>query len=368
MSFESVQHQAAAVRLLRSAVAGDRLPHALLFAGPRGVGKRLTVRELAKLLFCTSPRGRDASDLDPCDVCTHCRRVDRGVHPDLWWFRKEPDRYDFRIRLVARRDDSPPEPVVTEAVVLTPMEANGTVTVLDDAEALNDEAANALLKTLEEPPPHATLVLLCADPSRLPNTVLSRCQWVRFHPLPAEFVARKLAEVAEDAANPDETAYVARFAGGSIERARLLLGSGLWEMKRKLIGNLARLDEAVALGLAAEIDAWAKRWTKARGIKATGPEATAVRREAAGVALAGVAAAFADAAALAADASVDLVNADQRESLDQLAVWPPDALTEAVDRLADAQQQIRRYVHTELAVDNALVQTARLRPKMAARA
>ena len=380
MSFADIRYQPAAVRMLRAAVAGDRVPHAYLFVGPRGVGKGLAARQLAKLLFCASPRGKDADGPDPCDACDPCRRVDRDVHPDLHWFRKEPDRNDFRIELVARREGSP-SAVVTESVMLTPMEAERTVTVLDDAELLNRAAASALLKTLEEPSSRAVLILLCADASRLPGTILSRCQWVRFGPLPEEFVATKVREVLAARSAPragdgkarapqpdvsaEEIAFVCRFAGGSIEQAADLAGSGLWDLKRDFIGHLPALDAGTALDMAEAVKAWGQAVAKREHVRWDTPEGNAVRRRTARLALAAVASAFGDAALLAAGIDgARLVNADQRRVLEALSAWPTEASARAVGLLADGQAQIGRYVHTELAAENALIQVSRLRPSM----
>ena len=389
MSFDAVQYQPAAVRMLRAAVAHDRMPHAYLFVGPRGVGKGLAARELAKLLFCASPRGKpgDADALDPCDACDACVRTDRGAHPDLYWFRKEPDRNDFRLGLVARKSggsDGTPSwltTTVNESAALTPMEADRTVTVVDDAEFLNRNAANALLKTLEEPSPHAVLVLLCADVSRLPGTILSRCQWVRFRPLPEPFVAAKVREVlarrAEEAEgakgkttaprpapSDEEVAFVCRFAGGSIERAAALVGTGLWDLKRTLLGRLPDAGPAAALDMAEAVVDWGKALAKQEGAKPKSAEANAVRRRTARLALAAVASAFGDAANLSAggDGADRLVNADQRPVIEALARWSPDAWARAVGLLCDGQTHVRRYVHPELATENALVQVSRLRP------
>jgi DNA polymerase III gamma/tau subunit len=382
VSFADVQYQDTAVRVLRAAVAGDRVAHAYLFVGPRGVGKGLVARQFAKLLFCTSPRGKTAENADPCDRCGHCRRVDRGTHPDLYWFRKEPDRNDFRLCIVTRRegnDADSPSTTVIESVMLTPMEADFTVTVLDDAEYLNRPAANALLKTLEEPSPHAVLILLCADVSQLPGTILSRCQWVRFGPLPEEFVAKKVREAlaAEAQAPPargrkpeprpampaEEIAFVCRFAGGSIEQARRLVGTGLWALKRSLLEEVLKMGPAEALDAAAAVDAWARDRTKEAHVKVDSPEGHAVRRWAARLALAAVASAFGDAAVLAATGkAAGLINADQRQTIEALAAWPAESAARAVGILADGQAQIDRYVHTELATENALVQLSRLRP------
>ena len=366
MSFNALKHQGSAVRALRAAVAGERLPHALLFVGPRGVGKGLAARELAKLLLCGSPRGEGQDDLDPCDTCAHCRRVDRGTHPDLYWFEKEPDRNDFRISLVTRRNSheaASPEMTVIESAMLHPMEASRTVTVLDDAEMLNREAANALLKVLEEPPPHAVLVLLCADAGRLPGTVLSRCHWVRFRPLPDAFVAEKVRDLLGGKASAEEIAYVSRFAGGSIERAHRLAGAGLWELKRELVTGLPEMDEAAAFDMAAAINVWARKRARAEKTTSESREETALRREAARTALAAAAAAFRDALAMAVagEDAPALVNADQAGAIASLAEWGSEACVRAVGLLADAQAEIRRYVHTELATENALFQVSRLR-------
>jgi len=386
VSFDAIRYQPSAVRMLRAAVARDRVPHAYLFVGPRGVGKGLAARELAKVLFCLSPRGSDADTLDPCDACEACRRVDRGTHPDLYWFRKEADRNEFRLPLVTRREGSDGTPpwlttTVNESVALMPMEASWTVTVLDDAELLNRYAASALLKTLEEPSPHAVLVLLCADASSLPGTVLSRCQWVRFRPLPEAFVAEKVRQVLAGslldraaearkqgeplpAPSDEETAFVCRFAGGSIEQAADLVGSGLWDLKRDLLARLPTLGAETAFQMAEAIVDWGKVVARREGAKPKTAEANAVRRRTARLALAVVASAFGDAVRLAAggDGAAGLVNGDQRFVIEALAAWPTEASARAVALLADGQTHIRRYVHPELATENALVQVSRLRP------
>ena len=400
MSFAEVRFQPAAVRMLRAAVAGDRVAHAYVFVGPRGVGKGLAAREFAKLLMCESPRGQTARSgepgraetVDPCDRCEHCRRIDRQVHPDLTWYRKEAGRNDFRMAIVRYDPNDPADVVmpVLDAVALTPMEARRKVIVLDDAELMNRNAANALLKTLEEPSERTVLVLLCADAAELPGTILSRCQWVRFGPLPEEFVAEKVGEVlaaraAKDdqegrAPSPkrpgragdrgpqreismDEIMYAARFAGGSIEQAARLLTTGLWRLKRQLVEQLPAIDPAVALDMAEAIQAWGREVMKQEHVRVDTPEGNAVRRWAARLGLAATASALGDAARLAAGAreAGRLVNSDQRLLIEALAGWSAEACGRAVAILADGQSEIDRYVHTELATENALIQVSRLR-------
>jgi DNA polymerase III subunit delta' len=382
VSLADVRFQDAAVRLLRTAVAGDHVSHAYLFAGPRGVGKGLVARQFVRLLLCSKPAGKGDS-LDACGRCDNCRRMDRGVHPDLYWFQKEADRNDFHISQVVRGRGKASDAVtttVTESVVLHPMQAERTVTVLDDAERLNREAANALLKTLEEPAPHAVLILLCADPSQLPGTILSRCQWVRFGPLPEEFVAEKLADALRTQAmqdpgrgrkaappraiSPQERSFICRFAGGSIEQAVRLAGTGFWDLKRQILKDVPQMDEAVALDIAESIAAWGRAQAKEQHAKAESPEANAIRRASARLALAAIASAFRDAVLLSVGTpeTVTLTNSDQPETLKSLAAWGTEACTRAVSILSDTQALISRYVHTELAVENALIQASRLRP------
>jgi DNA polymerase III gamma/tau subunit len=292
---------------------------------------------------------------------------------------------------VARRsgdEAASPSVTVTESVVLHPMSARRTVTVLDDAELLNMSAANALLKTLEEPSPHAVLILLCADAAQVPSTVRSRCQWVRFRPLPEEFVAEKVRAVMAAAAAPaapavkgrkaappaaplsaEEIAFICRFAGGSIEQALRLAGSGLATLKRQLLAQLPDMDEAVAFDMAAAIGEFAMAEARRGGAPKGTAEETAARRAATRLALAALAAAFRDAVLLAsgAPATVRLMHADQRPVLEALTAWSAEACSRAVDLLADAQAQIDRYVHLDLATENALVQVSRLRPAPARR-
>jgi DNA polymerase-3 subunit delta' len=151
---------------LRRAVATGRVPHAYLFEGPAGVGKRGAALGLALALTCPEAPGRG------CGVCETCRRIEAGVHPDVPTF--APDG---------------PQLVIEQAKAIVglaqsrPHEAAARVIVVDDADALNASAANSLLKTLEEPAPRNHLVLCTSAPDRLLPTIRSRAQRVRFRAL-----------------------------------------------------------------------------------------------------------------------------------------------------------------------------------------
>src|SRR5262249_10173872 len=153
---------------------------AYLFTGPPGVGKKLFAVELARALLCEDPPpGR----LEACDRCPACAQVGAGAHPGF----ATPGRPAGGHRL-------PIEAVRAPCLTVRPKAApgHGKVAILDDADDLNEAAANCFLKTLEEPPPRSVLILVGTSPDRQLTTIVSRCQVVRFAPLPEELVAELL--------------------------------------------------------------------------------------------------------------------------------------------------------------------------------
>ena len=154
MSFAEIRHQERAVAALERLLAADRVPHAFIFCGPAGVGKAMAARALAQTLLCDvpnserrGPRGPRAeaaqqsakgsprqagpqrgSNIGACGKCPQCRLVERDSHPDLYWFSKPPERAEFPIAVVTRRDGSPDGPTINESVQLKPMQAACRVT------------------------------------------------------------------------------------------------------------------------------------------------------------------------------------------------------------------------------------------------
>jgi DNA polymerase-3 subunit delta' len=155
---------AAACATLRAANGADRLPHALLIHEAPGAGGEWLATWLAQLALCQ--KGAEA----PCGICTGCRRVQALQHPDLNWVGLLEESRQIRIEQVRE---------LSAELALTSHGGGYKVAILTPADALNRFAANALLKTLEEPPPRTLLVLVASQPSRLPATVLSRCQRLR---------------------------------------------------------------------------------------------------------------------------------------------------------------------------------------------
>ena len=186
--------------VLGAALASGAPSHAYLFHGPPGTGKATAARALAAELLA-------AADPDPDDVR---RRAATGSHPDLTWVRPSGAH-------VMRVDDV--EGPVVGAAGRTPFEARRRVFVLDRVDTMNDEVANRLLKTLEEPPSYVHLLLLTDSVGRVLETVVSRCQLVRFDPLPAGRIA---AALEAKGVSSERAAACGRLALGNLERARFL--------------------------------------------------------------------------------------------------------------------------------------------------
>jgi DNA polymerase-3 subunit delta' len=169
-----------AVRSLRRAVASGGVSHAYLFTGPPGVGKTTLARALAAALLCQAEQ-----EEPPCGACRACRLVASGNHPDLHVL--ESERVGASLKIEQVRE-------LQRQLALTPLEGRRKIAILRRFEEATTSAANALLKTLEEPPPYVVLAVLAADADRLLPTIVSRCQQVPLRPLPASLVQRALVE------------------------------------------------------------------------------------------------------------------------------------------------------------------------------
>ncbi len=210
-TFADVVGQEHIVQTLRNALARpDQLAHAYLFTGPRGTGKTTTARLLAKAINC-----QQGMQPEPCDQCDHCTAIKRGAQLDLLI---EMDGATNR-GIDHIRD-------LREKVGRRPAEGRYKVYIIDEVHMLTDESFNALLKTLEEPPPHVIFVLATTDPQKVPPTVLSRCQRFDFKPVTMTDLVRHLRTVsAQEELVVDDAAleFIARLATGSVRDALSLL-------------------------------------------------------------------------------------------------------------------------------------------------
>jgi DNA polymerase III subunit delta' len=225
-------HAAVWDRLVR-ALAADRLPHALLFTGPPGIGKALLARRLAARLACTS-----AAASRPCGECAGCRQVAAGTHPDLLAI-GAPDRSKKETRRKEIGVDQARE--LKRFAQLHAVAAPCKMAIIDDADRLSLAAQNALLKTLEEPPGQALLVLVTASPGALLSTVRSRCQRVLCRPLSDDEVCAVLTAAGLSA---DAAAALAAVADGSPGRALALRDTWKETDRQDVERLLADLDPA----------------------------------------------------------------------------------------------------------------------------
>jgi DNA polymerase III subunit delta' len=219
MPLRDLQGQDAAVEQLRRARRNGRLPHALLFTGPEGVGKRTAALALAQALNCLTPHADDA-----CGECLACRKIAAGHHPDVRVL--EPDGAHLKIEQI--RED------LQRDAVLKPLEGARKVYVLDPAEALTTGAANSLLKVLEEPPAAVVLILISAQPFALLDTVRSRCQEIRFFPLSPQRLAPWLQ--SRLGLGTEAAQALARLSGGRPAEALRLSEPEAREFRARVLG------------------------------------------------------------------------------------------------------------------------------------
>lgn len=241
------------VRGLWRAHRRGRLSHALLFVGPAGVGKFRAARWFARGLFCEELE-RAAEPEAPCGVCGPCKRFLAGSHPDLMPVDPgERELEELPVGAIAPRrgEDRWEGPTVTEFLALRAAEGGARVVLMREFERANEEAQNALLKTLEEPGESSVLVLETSRPDLLLDTVRSRCVPVRFAPLEEADARAVLAEAGRAGLDPD----LLRWAEGSPGRALTLERQGLLEQRRVLEAVLrGRLDPVEAGGRVGELE------------------------------------------------------------------------------------------------------------------
>jgi len=245
MPWSNVVGQAESIRRLSRSVASGRLGHAYAFVGPTGIGKRQTAVAFAQALLCPNAT---PENFDACGHCSSCQQVDHGSHPDLLLLELPPDKASHPVASIVGEREERKRAGLCYEIALHPLISQRRVAIIDDAEALNDEGANALLKTLEEPPPWAVLILVVAGLDLLLPTIRSRCQIVTFEPLsPADLTT--ILTRKPDAPGGADLAQVLPLAEGSLATAQQLLDPGLRQQRLRLYEFLAapRLD---VLGLA----------------------------------------------------------------------------------------------------------------------
>ena len=217
-NFAGLIGQEAMVRTLANAIARDRLAQAWLLTGVRGVGKTSTARIIARALNCVGPDGTGGPTIDPCGVCEHCRQIASGSHMDVIEMDAASNTGVDDVR------------EIIEAVRYASVSARYKIYIIDEVHMLSKSAFNALLKTLEEPPPHVKFIFATTEVQKLPVTVLSRCQRFDLRRVPADTLARHFAHIAEAEsinAEAEALALIARAAEGSVRDGLSLLDQAI---------------------------------------------------------------------------------------------------------------------------------------------
>ena len=226
------------IELFRRAMRRGRGAHAYLLIGPEGVGKRLFARRLAQCLFCEATAD---DELTACEQCPSCKQMRASTHADLLTVACPEGKRELPIALITGDRDKRGKEGLCHELAMRPMTSHRRIAIIDDAQTMNAESANALLKTLEEPPPGSILFLLTPSVDAILPTIRSRCQPVTFNPLSEDDVTALLIEqglVSEE----NVAREAAAICEGSLQTARELLQPELRELRTRLFAALARRD------------------------------------------------------------------------------------------------------------------------------
>ncbi len=250
MPLADVHGQDRAIETLKGALASKKVPHAWLFQGPDGTGKELAALGLAQALTCPE------RPYEGCGVCSSCTRIIKRNHPDVTWLMPEDELVSRGLAGRSDFDHTPSRDIrieqvrkLQERLAFRALEATHKVALLITAHAMNQNAQNALLKTLEEPPKDTILILVSAAPEKLLPTIRSRCSKANFGPLSIELIAKKLMEqgTKKKKVDPALAAQVAAMAGGSMSRA-LNLDPAALESRKETIERFEALERNDARG------------------------------------------------------------------------------------------------------------------------
>jgi DNA polymerase III subunit delta' len=402
VSIFDVRHQARAHRVIQRALNCGRMPHAYLFAGPEGVGKEMLAMRLAKVLLCGSRKqvpmpeeifaeGGDTPPLaaqgmgheegagfrvqgsvaqqagDACGQCEDCILVDAGTHPDLHLIYRQLNKQhpDSTIRkqkaLILGVDVI--RYFLIDRAGRKPSRGRAKVFVVREAERLNESAQNALLKTLEEPPPDTFIILLTDALERMLPTTRSRCQQVLFQSLPAAFVGEQVRGRRPEA-EAQQAEYAARHAGGSLGAALRLIDDGVFELKRAWGDQIVRLhcEAGVAPNSLAK-PFMEDAGTLGKCVAERDPEVSDTDASRVGLQtlLSALADFYADALRRCTGTAIPLVNEDQSETVGRLAPLGEGALRTCMRHLSEADANLGRNASIELTLETMFIGLGRMR-------
>ncbi len=357
--------QSVALGQLAKAAQAHRLPHAFLFVGPTGVGRRTTATAFAKTLLCSSPvkANTPEGEIDQaCNQCEDCQMFNAGTHPDFALIYKELARYHNDASVRDRKMQDMSIGVIRSFLIAQTQRGSargkGKIFVVKEAELMSIPAQNALLKTLEEPPQGVTIILISNNADQMLPTTVSRCCTVHFGPLPRDFVKDQLKAGGVEAIEAD---FWATFSNGSIGEATRLANQDIYEIKQQMIEQIA---SSVSTGqaelgsfLAERADKLADTYVKqAKKVDKAELSKLLATRRAAGVMLRLIARAFSDAMIVAAGANLPQTNTDQPDAINALAGrFDITQLAEILAQLARYETLLWRNVNPKTVWDNVAI-------------
>lgn len=239
MSFKDVIGQKEVVNILKEELKDDRINHAYLFYGKEGIGKKTLATEFARALLCNQIEN------DSCNICNNCRRVEHGNHPDLKIIEGNEKTKNLKIEQIRE---------MQKEIAYKPYESEYKIYIIDGAENMTTQAANSLLKTLEEPPSYAVIILISEELNKLLPTVISRCQNLRFSNISREKMQKFL-----DKENVEESKkeLIIGLARGSIGKAKELYKNDEFLNKRKKIYDfLKEIHNITKVDIFSEANDW----------------------------------------------------------------------------------------------------------------
>lgn len=327
MSWGPVRGHEEVLAKFRTVLGRGRLAHAYLFVGPDGIGKRLFAWTLAKALLCEGARD---DGMTPCQHCPACLQVEARTHPDFQFAELPPDAHEFPVDAIQE---------LIRGLAYKPVRGRKRIAIVNDADSFSDAASNSFLKTLEEPPPDSLLILIGASTDRFFSTITSRCQVIRFTPLPQPLVAELLLADGT-VASPEEANRVAGLARGNMALAKALADPDVLQLRTELLDLMAlpRLD---GVALASKINGFAEE-----------AKDSAEKRRRASLALGFVVEALRGALTLlTAGDGMEGVTAQASRALAQRV--SEQSLVHAIDRCLEADRQIERRLQLVLVVEAA---------------
>lgn len=243
VGLSDIKGQEIPIRILNNSVLKNHVSHAYLFQGTEGVGKKTTALALAQTLNCLNPQGALA---ESCGICLSCIKLKEGNHPDVQVM--EPEKYSIKIDQIRS---------LRNKVFYKCYEGKYKVIIIDDAHCLTTEASNSLLKVLEEPPEKTVFILVTSEPSKLPETIISRCQQVQFQPLSVNTIRELWSR--HNLGQPEHLNLAASLGGGSLSKTQELINEGeIFSQRQETINFISKLGERSFN----EIIFWCEQWDR----------------------------------------------------------------------------------------------------------